>query len=283
MSGGTAVVFLVAILVLLCGCCALDKIAQESVQIVDNSHRNLQTQTGQLETRRDSKRANAKAERVKRLLQTLESVPTPDFFKKDPSAPAHNPKGPAIFAAAMSVDMRHADVMHFAGTARKADFNGDLVLAVLPNSMPGFLDAVKQVQAISYTVNPDCTGSSHAQVCSFPGFDSFKVSINMVRFYMYQWWARQYDEDALIMVSDFRDVFFQANPFTYKTFDWAPPVAQMVVFQEVFPNKVIYRCPFNGGWIEGCYGTAGLKRIGSNTVSCSGVSIGTRNAIIIYV
>jgi len=63
---------------------------------------------------------------------------------------------------------------------------------------------------------------------------------------------------------------------------------------------VIYRCVFNGGWVENCYGTEGLKRVGSNTVSCSGyhhhslsltsspsssylgVTIGTRDAIVVY-
>ena len=85
------------------------------------------------------------------------------------------------------------------------------------------------------------------------------------------------------MVSDFRDVFFQSNPFTYKVSEWAPPVAQFVAFQEPYPNKVIYRCPFNGGWIQNCYGDAGLKKVGGNTVSCSGVSIATRDALVVYV
>ena len=144
------------------------------------------------------------------------------------------------------------------------------------------MTTLKQLNAITYTVNPDCVGDSHSKVCSFPGHN-VKVSINMVRFYLYQWWAMRYDSNALIMISDFRDVFFQANPFTYRSFEWAPPVAQMVVFQEAYPNKVIYRCPYNSGWIENCYGTDALKRVGSNTVSCSGVSIATRNAILVYV
>jgi hypothetical protein len=56
-----------------------------------------------------------------------------------------------------------------------------------------------------------------------------------------------------------------------------------VVFQEAYPNKVIYRCVFNGGWISNCYGEEGLRKVGSNTVSCSGVTMGTRDAILAYV
>jgi hypothetical protein len=232
--------------------------------------------------KRDAKKANAKLERMNRAIEVLQKSPIPSFFKQDEGTPAHNLKGPVILAAAMSLEMRKPDANMFAKSARLGGYDGDLVFSILPNSLPGFLDTLRETKSITYTVNPNCTGFSHDKKCSMSE-NGLMVSINMIRFYMYQWWARMYDPDALIMISDFRDVFFQANPFTYHTNEWAPPVAQMVVFQEVFPNKVIYRCPFNSGWIENCYGKEGLARIGGNTVSCSGVSIGTRNAILLYV
>jgi len=46
--------------------------------------------------------------------------------------------------------------------------------------------------------------------------------------------------------------------------------------------QVINRCPFNGGWIRSCYGEEGLQRIGTHTVSCSGVTLGTRDAMLVY-
>ncbi len=46
---------------------------------------------------------------------------------------------------------------------------------------------------------------------------------------------------------------------------------------------MIYRCQYNGGWIQNCYGDKALELVGSNPVSCSGVSLGSRNAIIVYV
>lgn len=222
----------------------------------------------------------AKGERMKKLLRAIES-PVPAFLKPDVGSKPHTKNGPAIFAAAMSLDMRRADVLMFCGTARKAKFDGDLVIAVLPNQDAGFMAALRENKATIYTVQPLCSGERHDQVCSFQPNEP-KFSINMVRFYLYQWWTRSYSEEALIMLSDFRDVFFQSNPFTYRAWDWAPPVSQLVVFQEAYPNKVIYRCPFNGGWISSCYGKEGLMRVGSNTVSCSGVTIGTRDSIFVY-
>ena len=119
-------------------------------------------------------------------------------------------------------------------------------------------------------------------ICRFAG-QKEDFSINMIRYYLYQWWALLYSNEALIMISDFRDVFFQSNPFLYRTYEWLPPDYSLIVFQEPYPNKVIYRCPFNSGWIAACYGEKAMKKIGSNTVSCSGVSMGTRDGILVYV
>jgi hypothetical protein len=173
----------------------------------------------------------------------------------------------------------------FVGNLRDTGYTGDIVLAIDPNSNAKFISTLKEYAVITYTVDLTCQGPPNDRICSFTQSEENtpKVSINMIRYYMYQWWARKYEPDALIMLSDFKDVFFQSNPFTYRTYEWAPPVAQFVVFQEPYPNKVINRCVFNGGWVKECYGVEGLNRIGSNTVSCSGVSIGTRDAVIIYV
>ena len=86
------------------------------------------------------------------------------------------------------------------GTARKAGYDGDLVVAVLPNSKADFMAAWTKYKGttiliiittatttisnagIVYMVNPDCTGTGHDKICSFKGQDK-KVSINMVRYF----------------------------------------------------------------------------------------------------
>lgn len=176
-----------------------------------------------------------------------------------------------------------SDALMFVASLRDTGYSGDIVVAVAPNSDPKFLKVWKHYKCVVYTVSPACSGEDHDKTCTFDvGDKSPPVSINVVRFYMYRWWARQYRPGALVLVTDFRDVFFQSNPFAYHPSEWAPPVAQFVAFQEPYPNKVIYRCPFNGGWIRGCYGEEGLRRIGGNTVSCSGASIATAEALRAY-
>lgn len=83
-----------------------------------------------------------------------------------------------------------------------------------------------------------------------------------------------------MMIADTRDVIFQSDPFAYQRNEWEN--SELVLFLESQPNKVINRCIYNGGWVRSCYGEEALKRIGHNPVSCSGVSMGSRNGIMVY-
>lgn len=253
-------------------------LAESSNIIVEDALLNAATRIG---VKRDIKKSTAKTERMKRLLRIIESIKTPEL-KLNVNSPTHTIDGQAVFAAALGKEYTQSDANSFCGTLRKSGYTGDIVVGIVPDSPVQFINALKKHKAIIYEIDYDCIGQGHGTLCSFKG-QTTKVSINMVRYYLYQWWALKYNENALIMLADFRDVFFQSNPFNYRKWEWHPPVAQLTVFQEPYPNKVIYRCVFNGGWVENCYGQEGLRRIGSNTVSCSGVSIGSRDAIVVYV
>lgn len=59
--------------------------------------------------------------------------------------------------------------------------------------------------------------------------------------------------------------------------------AKLAVSLEFYPNKVLGTCPFNNGWIQACYGKEAAKSIARHVVSCSGVTLGSRNSILVYV
>jgi hypothetical protein len=103
----------------------------------------------------------------------------------------------------------------------------------------------------------------------------------MLRFFLYKWWAMRYPSNSKIMLADFRDVVFQSNPFKYHHKEWFPS-HQLAVFLEAHPAKVIGRDVFNSGWIRSCYGQEGLEVIGTFTASCAGISMGTRDAVLVY-
>jgi hypothetical protein len=204
----------------------------------------------------------------------------PPSLQPAPGYGEHHFGGDAIFSAAMdTTSMRH-DALRFVGSLRRTGYMGDIVLAVLSGSRQDFMDALKEKGCIVYIVDPICGGESHEKKCRFEGQSRKEAfSINMVRFFLYKWWAQKYSSDSRIILSDFRDVFFQQDPFKWPKLNRN---ADMQVFLENHPTKVINRCPFNNGWIENCYGSKAIEIVGSHTVSCSGVSLGKRDAVVAY-
>lgn len=110
------------------------------------------------------------------------------------------------------------NVQGFCGTARKSGFDGDIVLATHPHINNGIKKYLQDKRVTVYGLDVKCKGSNPTEVCTLASseFKTNAVPIAMLRFYIYQWWALQYEETSVIMLSDFRDVFFQANPFAYK-------------------------------------------------------------------
>ena len=246
---------------------------------------------GYTQLERLQKKSLAKYSKLKRFLSTIDTKPpvTRSNGKLEPdlNGAQHNVKGPAIFAVSL---MQQKELPYypksFVSTARKAGFNGDIVLAFSTGMSDGFMEIVHKGKCVVYTIDLTCNGdtSTGHPLCTYQGSTSpaEAVPINMIRFQLYQYWASLYDESAIIMISDFRDVLFQKNPFTYMADRWGPPVSQLAVFLESYPTKIIERCSFNSNWIKHCYGDLALKTIGLNPVSCSGVSIGSRDGILLY-
>jgi len=215
-----------------------------------------------------------------KLIQTLsrEAPYIPLVFQKW-STP-HVPSSEAIFACAFSTSYMAKDATFFAGTARKTGFTGDIVVAVLQGANQNFLDKLKFYNVSVYVTPLECSGRSDVR-CKFQGVPDYPVTL--ARYYAYQALALKYSSSAYIMVSDFRDVVFQSNPFKNRIADWGPSNYDLVLFNEAHPNRVINRCPQTGGFMLGCYGRELYKKLGANTVSSSGVVFGTRDAIVVYV
>jgi hypothetical protein len=77
-----------------------------------------------------------------------------------------------------------------------------------------------------------------------------------------------------ILLTDVRDVLFQADPF-------AAPVERLEIVLEE-PHVAIGSDPFNGSWIRNLYGPAELAALAHHTASCSGTVIGPRREILHY-
>lgn len=252
---------------------------EQANSIQDVEHRNLADSPGLMG--KDKKMNKVKLERMDRIVALAEKETFPGTIYKADWSVEHRFNENAILSAAMHPKATSEDANAFLGTLRKSGFTGDVVIAILPNSPVSFVNKVKEYNAITYFVPINCGEKENSISCSFEGHE-FKASVNMIRYWVYQYWAALYSKDSILLLSDFFDVFFQSDPIAYRKNDWFPQ-NQLVVYQEAFPNMVIAREVFNAGWIRECYGEKALKQIESNTVSCSGSTMGTRDGILVYV
>lgn len=78
-----------------------------------------------------------------------------------------------------------------------------------------------------------------------------------------------------ILISDVRDVLFQTDPFVQL------PEAGLSVSMEIADYNIEDE-PYNAGWIRALYGQTMLDKVGSNPVSCSGVSYADRSSMLNY-
>ena len=242
------------------------------------------------------KSKRAKKMRLKRLLDEIRSGSgngIPKWFAPATWSAKHSASSKyAVLTAALGDSYYARDGLMFCGTLRETGYDGDIVVAVQPDAQKSLLQQLRKCRAIVYVVGKSCVGVDPDLKCTLKDPNGSMIvnspvngfSPNVIRYQLYQWWLLQsYNHPHIqIMVADFADVFFQRNPFTYKTWEWSLPQYHLALFQEPFPNKIISRCPFNSGWISACYGEEELRRVGANPVICSGIVMGTRDALLSY-
>ena len=159
--------------------------------------------------------------------------------------PTHNPSSDAIFSMAViqgKNDTAHCssphDLILYLGTARKFH-KGDIVLALEADVIT---DQIKEIlsfyNVVVYILPQDlCSKATDSIFC---GSEEERVPASVFRFFFYEKWAAIYSESSTILITDFRDILFQADPFAYHKYEWRPDF-QLAVFQEFHPNMVINR------------------------------------------
>lgn len=211
--------------------------------------------------------------------------PDTDSFKPAVWGAMHSEINNAIFTMAVIqggndklICSTPNDFKLFLGSARRV-FSGDIVVAVEATISDDVKAILKFYNAIVYVLPYDlCSRATRSIFC---GSSEERVPASVFRYYFYEKWAAQYSENSFLMFVDFRDIFFQADPFQYHRDEWFPEY-QMVVFQEFYPNMVINRCVFNTRIMSECYGSESLRLLGNRPIVSSGAALGTRDAIIVW-
>jgi hypothetical protein len=225
-------------------------------------------------------------EKFKKLLKLAESsVPSKLPMKfLDGSFPL-NPSKSSIISCAFSSMYQPRDVTHFLGTARRAGVQSNIIVAILPTAEQKFIDRLLKFNATIYVADMQCTEDKHNSLCTTKGGgEPGSLPVTLVRFYYYMYLSSLLSPTVPVMISDFRDVHFQLNPFASRyVVNLLKYPNDLMVFQEAHPNKIINRDPQMLAWLLHCYGEDMSKHLGFNLVSTSGVVMGTKSAIIAYV
>lgn len=195
----------------------------------------------------------------------------------------------AIFALACNYPTLFYE--RFVGSLRKTGYNDDIVLAVsTPDKMkPGVEQYIKDTNVVGYGFDVDCEGKDNCRLRNdFLGYQDprpFRTFAN-IRYALYEYWiyAGQYSETSYILILDFRDTFFQKNPFSeFGLIQNRAPTYDLKLYEENFKVKSIGKCVYNSLWIGRCFGKEALEKLKLKPVLCSGSTLGSVPAIRYYV
>ena len=213
--------------------------------------------------------------------------PDTDTFKPTEWGNTHTDSNNAIFTMAVVQGQAHGDFRIcsspndfklYLGTARKY-FDGDIVIAIDAGLTEDVKNVLIKYKAIVYELPHNLCAKETKSV--FCGSADERVPASVFRYFFYEKWSMMYSTTSLIMFTDFRDIIFQGNPFTYRLDEWYPEY-QLVTFQEFHPNMVINRCQFNRMIMTECYGDDTLRLLGNRVIISSGAALGTRDAILAW-
>jgi len=102
------------------------------------------------------------------------------------------------------------------------------------------------------------------------------LPVNALRYFLYRDFLRRADREfRRILLTDVRDVVFQADPFS---FAW--PAGLNAVLEH--GGRTVGACPYTSRWVRLHLGQAALETLADRPVSCSGTSAGGHAAILDY-
>ena len=218
------------------------------------------------------------------------NMPVLGPYPTDGAVPLYGVKhsgGDAVFALACNYPKNF--YQRFVGSLRKAQYEGDIVLAVSPPAKmkPGVEKYIQQTKVVAYGFDVDCKGKDNCrfldEFLGYPDPRPYRTFAN-IRYAMYEYWLRYYSEKSYILILDFRDTFFQSDPFaSFGPLEQRVPKFDLHLFAENHKVKSIGKCVYNSLWIGRCFGRPALAALSPYPVLCSGSTLGSYLGIKHYV
>ena len=204
----------------------------------------------------------------------------------------HDPRADVVMA--LGFGYARTEFARFVSTLRATDYAGDIVLAAGPPEKfrHGVEDYLKGEGVLAYQFTYECykkkrggrrllaTPAGCVLTNWYAGGDARGPRpLAVARYEMYRAWLANYDEASWAFVFDFRDVFFQRDPFPLV--DRSPSAPNLHLFAENRDVKTVGTCRFNSAWLN-CW-DHNLKKVYHNaSVMCSGSTLGSVPAMKRY-
>jgi hypothetical protein len=180
---------------------------------------------------------------------------------------------------------------YFVGSLRATGYTGDIILGTDPDINEAWLDFFAAYNVtIRHVKGQKCASTNESALPNCVEISGTEASMNFARYYVFQEWLKDYSSNARVMISDVRDVYFQANPFENVALQESITSGyDLLVFEEGLADtseNFTWTHPdkwnFNRGWLLACWGEDALKQASAYAVSCSGVTMGTQTGIASY-
>jgi hypothetical protein len=124
--------------------------------------------------------------------------------------------GDAVFALACNYPKNF--YQRFVGSLRKVGYKDDIVLAVSPieKMKTGVKGYLQKFHVLSYAFEVDCIGKDNCKLqtefLGYPDPRPHRTFAN-IRYALYEYWMQYYHPNSYILILDFRDTYFQSDPF----------------------------------------------------------------------
>jgi hypothetical protein len=151
----------------------------------------------------------------------------------------------------------------FVGSLAATGFDGKVVMFTTVDEIrkANLLDLEREFECLTFCALPKAVQ---------------KPDINCLRYlYFYDYLMTHAEEHDLVMLSDSRDVIFQRDISRY-------PFSSHADLHVAEEEKLIGDCAINAGWIQNLYGEDCLSNLKDRTVLCSGTTIGSPQAMLLY-
>jgi rubrerythrin len=166
-------------------------------------------------------------------------------------------------------------VKKFVYSLKRIGFNGDIYLFIGPSTTPGTIRKLKRNGIkLEFFEGLSSVPEGNIAIKTFPLRSPINY-YNYRHYLYYDFMIRHRGEYDNVLLTDVKDVYFQADPFSFD-------MENKLYCALEGPTSKIRTCSYNSKWVDYIYGEEVLKQLGDECISCAGTTWGKEEVIIDY-